>query len=401
MSMYVDVGKLGEFSEMARGGAESAADNLGELTDRDVSVGVSRVNLISGTQVVDSVTDDDVIAVGIGLEGFVDGQVITMFDETSARNIAEAFMPVLDGLTDEFGSKHESAIEEVCNIIVSGYVDGWANDEDAAIEMSPPYPIADAADVQGVEATGDESQFSFEDTCILHQRSEIHSTDGDASFSMYLLLEDQSLESVLGGRSGTSDVVDVDTLATLMEVADDGSDKVSTYVQQMTDIDATVDVTSLDFVPVTALSESEENEMSVGVALAFGDDPSGYFHVLLDEDSAGSVAMALDPQLSDPPDLADGIDDRNRSGLGEFGNIVASGFVDAWADHFGWSIEISTPEVVHDMRKAILNAAVVRLATEQQYVLNLRTTIEASETTFDASIYVLVSLTDLLVEEPP
>ena len=65
-----------------------------------------------------------------------------LFDEESAMNVAEALMPMEpDG--DGFTSMHESAIEEMGNIMTSGFVDGWANVLQTSVEHTPPKVVHD------------------------------------------------------------------------------------------------------------------------------------------------------------------------------------------------------------------------------------------------------------------
>jgi two-component system chemotaxis sensor kinase CheA/chemotaxis protein CheC len=68
--------------------------------------------------------------------------LLVLFDETSAVNVAEALMPVEvdgDGVTDQ----HKSAIEELGNIMTSGFVDGWANVLEQSVEHTPPRLVHD------------------------------------------------------------------------------------------------------------------------------------------------------------------------------------------------------------------------------------------------------------------
>jgi two-component system chemotaxis sensor kinase CheA/chemotaxis protein CheC len=74
--------------------------------------------------------------------GIPSGFLLVLFDEASAVHIAEAMMPVeMDA--DELTEQHEAAIEELGNIMTSGFVDGWANVLQTSVEHGPPRLVHD------------------------------------------------------------------------------------------------------------------------------------------------------------------------------------------------------------------------------------------------------------------
>jgi chemotaxis protein CheY-P-specific phosphatase CheC len=67
---------------------------------------------------------------------------MVLFDEVSAKNVAEAMMPVeVEG--EELTDQHKSAIEELGNIMTSGFVDGWANVLQTSVDHTPPRLVHD------------------------------------------------------------------------------------------------------------------------------------------------------------------------------------------------------------------------------------------------------------------
>jgi two-component system chemotaxis sensor kinase CheA/chemotaxis protein CheC len=67
---------------------------------------------------------------------------MVLFDEVSAENVAEALMPSEpdgEGLTEQ----HKAAIEELGNIMTSGFVDGWANVLQTSVDHTPPRLVHD------------------------------------------------------------------------------------------------------------------------------------------------------------------------------------------------------------------------------------------------------------------
>jgi chemotaxis protein CheC len=396
MALDIDIAKLGEFNRLTRDGTASAADNLSQLTDVESEVGVSRVNLLSIEDVIGRIDAEGSVAVKIDLEEYVEGTVVSVFDHESAMALTEAFMPTLEQITDgEYGDKHESALAEVCNIIISAYVDSWADVYGETVEIQPPDVVNTDEFVTTIPGTIAEQEY------VLHQNSEVSAVEEAASFDLYLFLEDESLGTVIGPETGTGDL-STDTLARVKDLADLGSDTIAENLALMTGLDAGVEVTQLDMVPVEFLSEQVPADPSVGVIVKFEEFTTGYLLALFDETAAYDIAAAFDPRLDrdDSPDPAtDGFDDAIEDAIGEIGNVVASGFVDAIADELEESIVISPPQYLHDLRDAILNDAVLRLAQKQEVILDVNTRIELENEAFECGIYALFDLTEL-VETP-
>jgi chemotaxis protein CheC len=396
MTIDIDIEKLSEFNHLTRDGTKSAAENLTELTDVESTVDVSRVNLLAIEDVIGQIDADGSVAVKIDLDQYVEGTIVSVFDHESAVALTEEFMPTIAQLSDgEYGDKHESALSEVCNIVISAYVDSWADVYEETVEILPP-DVVDADEfVTRIPGTLAEQEY------VLHQNSQVSAVDEASSFDIYLFLEQESLETVIGPERGAGDL-STDTLTLLKDLADDGSDAVAENVGMMTGLDTSVEVTQLDIVPVEYLSEHVPAEESIGVIVKFEEFSSGYLLALFDEASAYDVAAAFDPRLDrdDPPDPAtEAFDEAIDDAIGEIGNVIASGFVDAIADEIGEEIAISSPQYLHDLRKSILNDAVLRLAQKQEVILDVNTRIELEKEAFECGIYAMFDLTEL-VETP-
>lgn len=78
--------------------------------------------------------------VNIDLSGEIEGEVVLAFDEQGRRAITDELVPADDP------EKKRSSIEEVGNIMSSGFVDGWANYLNAKIKNSPPTYIEGTAE---------------------------------------------------------------------------------------------------------------------------------------------------------------------------------------------------------------------------------------------------------------
>lgn len=385
--MLVDVGKLGDVNRRAKEGAENATRNLKQMADVEASVAVTKINLISLDHLNRRFTDGDYVVVSIGLDGHLEGDLVTVFRRESARRIAGQLLGE-DGPTaiDEMG---ESALKEIVNIMTSGFIDGWADEEGTSIDMTPPEivvrderePVFEERFARGTAGTDQ----------VLHLRSEVTTNGETVDFGFYMFLDQSSLDRVVGS-SGGDDVLNLDRLLMLKRVAQTSSDTIVDDLEQMTGIETGVKVTHLDFIPIQDLARQETDEPAAGTVLTFEEDPSGFLVILFDEGTANGIAEAL---LGDGSDDATEFTVEDRSAIEEIGNIMASGFIDGWADALGRTIDISTPEFVHDLRQSILTDATVRMASDQEFILCFRTTIDAMDREFECDIYNVVNVRDL------
>jgi chemotaxis protein CheY-P-specific phosphatase CheC len=93
-----------------------------------------------------------------------------------------------------------------------------------------------------------------------------------------------------------------------------------------------------------ALETSFDDDEHVGVRVGLASAPSGYVVVLFPLASANNAATMM---LSDAvSDLSAADNDLAHSALVELGAMMASGFMDAWADTFDQQIDVGTPRRV-------------------------------------------------------
>jgi two-component system chemotaxis sensor kinase CheA/chemotaxis protein CheC len=134
--------KLEVFNRMTRKGTEKAAENVAMMAGIDVEAEVTQLNFAPIEAVPKQLGTETYVGTVVEFTGVPSGYLLVLFDETSARNVAEALMPVEvegEGLTDQ----HKSAIEELGNIMTSGFVDGWANVLQQSVEHTPPRLVHD------------------------------------------------------------------------------------------------------------------------------------------------------------------------------------------------------------------------------------------------------------------
>lgn len=133
----ISIDKLSLFNEMTKAGARRAAEKITQMTNIETDVDISRLTFVPTNDIGNHFRHDRQIITVTHLQGPPGGHIAILFDPDSARTVADALLPIdIDepGITDH----HRSAIEEIGNIMTSGFIDGWANTLDRKIQHVPP-----------------------------------------------------------------------------------------------------------------------------------------------------------------------------------------------------------------------------------------------------------------------
>jgi chemotaxis protein CheC len=165
---------------------------------------------------------------------------------------------------------------------------------------------------------------------------------------------------------------------------------VASNITTMTGIETEIEIRRLNFASLEAIPEEIDDEMLVGVAHELDGKPSGYLLFLFDEGSAREVVEAMVPS---PPD--DEFGELGVSAIKELGNIMASGFIDGWANVLGTTIDHSPPEYIHDYGAAVIDPVVIQLGEDQEFAFVFDTVMRANDREFDCSIYAIPNQDDL------
>nr|WP_231754629.1 chemotaxis protein CheC [Halapricum sp. CBA1109] len=107
------------------------------MTGIETNTEIAGVNFTPVDDISGQLAADDYVGTTTEFEGTPSGHLVILFEAESAAAIAEAMMPMKpegEGLTD----MHVSALEELGNIMTSGFIDGWANVLQTGVDHTPP-----------------------------------------------------------------------------------------------------------------------------------------------------------------------------------------------------------------------------------------------------------------------
>ncbi|WP_312910405.1 chemotaxis protein CheC [Natronosalvus caseinilyticus] len=385
--MKLDVNALGTFYRMAREGAGLAAGRLTKMTGVETQVGVTKLNFMRGEEIRHDFEDGtEKVGIRVELSGGLDGHSVVVFDRNSALRIVEMLIAEAD--VEEFDEMSMSAATEVGQVMNSGFIDGWADVLETVIDVSTPQFI------EGTTAEpffGDIDEAPGEGDMALLFQSHINAVGTELSFSHYLFPARDSMASLLE-RLRTSDGIEYDKLDGFDRMAEQGAEEVAKTATTLTGIETSVEIRRLNFVSLEAIPASVPNERLVGVAFEFDGTPSGYLLFLFDEESAHEIVDAMVPMETDD---GDGFGEMERSAITELGNIMASGFLDGWANVLDTTIDHSPPEFIHDIGTAAVDPVIIQLGENQEFAFVFDTQVMADGREFDCDIYAIPDERDL------
>jgi chemotaxis protein CheY-P-specific phosphatase CheC len=374
--MEININALKTYNRLADRGSRRAADSLETFAGLETSVKATRLSYVSPGDLPERLRDLEYIGVQIAFDGYLTGDAVLLFDAESAQAFGQELTSQV--LEDGDGLKR-SGLKEAGNIMLSGFVDGWADYLSATIDISPPTYLEHdpGAPLAGFEDRAEEPAFLFE--------SQVKVLEKPVSFSVYFRPDHEPFAELLGARSAESgETFPLTKLAALDQVVSQGAVGAAEALTGLTGVETSVEVSRLDFALVENVPEAIGTTVRAGTVTELKAPPGGYFGVLFTESAAMDVADSLMPM-----DMGsdEGFDDMTQSAIQEVGNVVTSGFMDGWANTIGAEIPHAPPSFVHDMGEAIFDPIAARIAREQDLAFVIDTIIETGEDAFDCSLY--------------
>jgi len=139
MSLMVDIRKLSFINEMAKVGTNGVADNMSKLTGEDARMEVTKTNFIDIEDIKAQLDDGKRVGVRVRLMEPPHGHILILFPEASAKKITALMLSdMVDDLSGVSGEMARSAVEELGNMMASGFIDGWADVLGRTIDIATP-----------------------------------------------------------------------------------------------------------------------------------------------------------------------------------------------------------------------------------------------------------------------
>jgi len=136
MPLLIDVRKLTVINQLIQDGSESVASSLSTLAGVDATVDIKSLSFVDPADMPAEIGSGKTYSARIRLSEPPYGVFLMTFPPSTAREIAELMtgQSCEDGITDF----HRSALQEMCNILTSGFIDGIADTLETTIDMGTP-----------------------------------------------------------------------------------------------------------------------------------------------------------------------------------------------------------------------------------------------------------------------
>jgi chemotaxis protein CheC len=138
MSREVDVRKLEIFNKVSKEGSRRVADSLSQMSGMDAEIQVAKINVLHMDDVKTHLGEEKAVGIYVELTESPYGYVLFLLDPADSKRLAQSMVPGEPEQTDGFSDMERSAMQEIGNIMTSGYIDGWANVLDTTINMGTP-----------------------------------------------------------------------------------------------------------------------------------------------------------------------------------------------------------------------------------------------------------------------
>jgi chemotaxis protein CheC len=369
--MRVNLAALASFSRMGDEGGERATDALETLTGTAAHPKLTRTTLVDRDGLASFLGEADT-RFAVDFDGALSGRALVSYDDAFADHATDQF-PVSDGV-----------LQEVSNILTSGFVDIWAEDAEATIDIEPPEEITNGESLVQDDAVVEGCAFVFESTvsttdvdggCRFAVLPDVepfvaylsNQGAGDAAAGTDAEPEDATAVS-MDGESGPSAAA----LSSYIQLTAESADAVATHLATMLDVDAGAVESHLDFVPVERVPSLLDDTAYEGAVFESEGVVDSVIAVLFEAEDADAVAEEMIAASDPDPELAE-------SAVAELGNVTASGFFDQWANTLETTIDISTPAHVHDEGRAVLDTVAAAYGQHADTISVVDTTVDLGD----------------------
>lgn len=136
MPILIDIRKLRIINRLIKDGAVNVASSLETMAGVESTVRIKSLSFVDPSDISEQIGARPVHSASVRLREPPYGVFFMTFSDETAEEIGELMTGV--PVEDEFNDLHQSALQEMCNIMTSGFIDGIANSLETTIDMGTP-----------------------------------------------------------------------------------------------------------------------------------------------------------------------------------------------------------------------------------------------------------------------
>ncbi|MCG7848400.1 MAG: chemotaxis protein CheC [ANME-2 cluster archaeon] len=161
---------------------------------------------------------------------------------------------------------------------------------------------------------------------------------------------------------------DVEKLHQIKKIGDASATQAMVSLTELLGTDVEMDVTSANLISIYSIPQIVGNEEMVGLYSNFSGTISGSMLFLLTTDSVKELSNVMLADFADE-DTDEMFTEMQKSVVIEIGNIVASSFVDTWANTFSIELSHNTPIFGYDFADSFIDHALIKAANNGDFVI--------------------------------
>lgn len=137
MPILIDIRKLTIIGKLIQHGAKNVTDSLSTMAGIEADIRIKSLSFVEPGDIPREIGDGEFYHANIRLTEPPYGVFLMIFDDETASEIAQ-HMTGQEASPGSLNQIHESALQEMCNILTSGFIDGIANTLETTINMETP-----------------------------------------------------------------------------------------------------------------------------------------------------------------------------------------------------------------------------------------------------------------------
>ena len=182
MPILVDVRKLTIIGKLIQHGADNVASSLSTMAGIDADVQIKSLSFVDPGDIHREMGEGEMYHANIRLTEPPYGVFLMTFDDHTAAEIAGHMTG--EPVEGDLSRMQESALQEICNILTSGFIDGIANTLETTIDMQTPE--LERADTREIADTT--LSHIHNDSLSIVLDSVVDLADADAEFQLRIFL---------------------------------------------------------------------------------------------------------------------------------------------------------------------------------------------------------------------
>jgi chemotaxis protein CheC len=213
MPILIDIRKLTIIGKLIQHGAKNVAESLSTMADIEADIQIKSLSFVEPEDIPHEIGEGEYYHANIRLTEPPYGVFLMTFGDRTATEIAHHMTGQEVG-EEGLNQMHESALQEMCNILTSGFIDGIANTLETTINMDTPHLEYSDADVIAEETLSHIHSDSL--SIVLDSVVDLRERDTEFQLRIFLVPDPGAFVNLID-KLDIEEIRDIENVATMHE----------------------------------------------------------------------------------------------------------------------------------------------------------------------------------------